>query len=74
MENQLYRLSDDDASLEFWIVSTNELEPYKPTKELGITLEKGNKRYDFDVDANELKSLMKYLKESLEYIEEFNKK
>ena len=74
MENQIYRLTDDDASLEFWIVDTNDLKPYKKIKELEITLNKGNDIYDFTVDLRALKSLIKYLQESLEYIEEFNKK
>ena len=75
MENQIYRLKDGNASdLEFWIVHTNDLEPYKEIRELGISVTNKGFQLDFDVDENELKSLIKYLEESLEYIEYFNKK
>ena len=75
MENQIYRLKDGNASdLEFWIVHTNDLEPYKEIRELGISATNKGLQLDFDVDENELKSLIKYLEESLEYIEDFNKK
>jgi len=75
MENQIYRLKDGNRyDLEFWIVHTNDLEPYKEIRELGISVTNKGFQLDFDVDENELKSLIKYLEESLEYIEYFNKK
>jgi len=75
MENQIYRLKDgNDSGLEFWIVPTNDLEPYNEIRELGISVTNKGLQLDFDVNEDELKSLIKYLEESLEYIEYFNKK
>jgi len=75
MENQIYRLKDGNGyDLEFWIVPTNDLDPYKEIRELGISVTNKGFQLDFDANENELKSLIKYLEESLEYIEYFNKK
>ena len=74
MENQIYRLKDgNDSNLEFWIVRTNDLEPYNEIRELGISVTNKGLQLDFDVNENELKSLIKYLEESLDYIKYFNK-
>ena len=74
MENQVYRLEDGSSvNLEFWICDSNDIEPIKDIKEIAITLEDGESRYDFDLDIDSTKSLIKYLKESLKYVEKYNK-
>ena len=76
MENQIYRLYDgakEGSILEFWVVATNELDPYKKIKEIAITIEKEEMRLDFELNTEETESLIKYLKDSLEYIKEYNK-
>jgi len=76
MENQIYRLYEgakEMSILEFWVASTNELDPYKKIKEIAITIEKKEMRLDFELNTEETESLIKYLEDSLEYIKEYNK-
>ena len=75
MENQIYRLRDgaeEPSTLEFWLVDTNELDPYKEIKEIAITIDKKEIRIDFELNTKQTESLIKYLEESLEYIKEYN--
>lgn len=75
MENQIYRLRDGrGADLEFWIRDTNNVYPYSEIKELAVTLTNKDDdiQLDFGADENGIKSLIKYLEYSLEYIEEYN--
>ena len=73
MKNQIYRLDCSGTNLEFFVVDTNEVNPMRKTKEVGIIVYDKNKQLDFDLDEEAVKSLIKYLNESLEYITEFNK-
>lgn len=75
MKNQVYRLSNGSGiHLDIWIVDTNEINPVKDIKEIAITIyDNKDLQIDFDLDEDDIKSLMNYLENSLEYIEKFNK-
>lgn len=75
MKNQVYKLNDgkkDASILEFFIVDTNKLNPTRDIKEVGIVVMKEGMQLDFDLDEDSIKSLIKYLDESLDYIKDFN--
>lgn len=80
MENTIYRIHDTDLvsaenrhRLEFYCCHTNELNPYKKIRELGVVVsdEKGL-QIDFSFEQGELKSLIAYLSLLSDHIEEFN--
>ena len=75
----------NDMVLEFYVCETNTTEPYKPIKELGITIydkneEKrnsddyvqGDNMYELGVD--EIENLIKYLQKVKRHIKNFNEK
>ena len=75
----------NDMLLEFYVCETNTTEPYKPIKELGITIydkdEKkrnsddyiqGDNMYELGVD--EIEKLIKYLQKVKRHIKNFNEK
>jgi len=73
MNNQIYRIKmSDNKSLEFAICDTNELEPFKKNKEIGVCLFGDNTQINGGLNLQELSSLIKYLKDCYEYIEEYN--
>lgn len=73
MENQIYRIDGSPKSeVEFFICSTNELDPHRNIKELGLVVLKEGLQIDVSFDAEQLKSLIKYLNEAKVYIDDFN--
>lgn len=74
MENQIYRINLEKlVDLEIFVIGTNEVNPYKSTREMAVQIIIGEKQLDGSLDLNELNSLIKYLKECKEYIVEYNK-
>ena len=75
MENQIYRINmESGIDLEFYFCGTNELNPYKETREIGIQLIIEEKQLDAGLDANELNSFIDYLTKCRDYIVDFNSK
>ena len=73
MENQIYRLQlTDKSKLEFYVCSTNEINPYRNIKELGVCVLGKVIQLDGDLDLIELDSLISYLKDCRDYIKEYN--
>lgn len=80
MENIVYQIFDTDSALakdvhklEFYCCRTNEVNPDRDVRELGICVtNKGDMQIDFSLNQEELKSLVKHLGQLLEYVEEFN--
>lgn len=73
MENQIYRIKmSDNKSLEIYICDTNEVEPYKKIKDIGIVLLGKDTQFDGSLNSEELSSLIKYLEDCKEYIDEYN--
>lgn len=82
MENIIYEKFDTDSVLakernkiKFYCMQTNECEPYRQIQELGVVIVGSNTdlQIDFSLDPNELKSLIKYLTDLSEHVDEFNK-
>lgn len=78
MENQIYRLNFDGCEttdlIEFYVCKTNDVTPYKETRELGIVVITDSTQYDLSLEVEEIDSLIKYLTEAKEYIKNFNEK
>jgi hypothetical protein len=73
MENQIYRINLENAvDLEIFVIGTNELNPYKSTREMAVQIIVGEKQLDGSLDLNELDSLIKYLNDCKEYIIKYN--
>lgn len=73
MENQIYRVNmESKVYLEFYVCRTNELDPYKEAREIGIQLIIEEKQLDAGLDANELNSFIDYLTKCRDYIIEYN--
>lgn len=73
MENIIYRINMENATdLEFFVCGTNEVEPYRRTKEVGIQLILGDKQLDASLELDDLDSLIKYLEDCKSYITKFN--
>lgn len=73
MENHIYRVSlTDSHELELFICGTNELDPYRETRELGIYVLKGEMQLDAGLGEAELDSLIQYLQDARSYITKFN--
>jgi len=73
MENQIYRINmENGVDFEFYVCGTNELNPYKETREMAAQLIIGEKQLDASLELNELDSLIKYLTDCKEYIIKFN--
>ena len=75
MENQIYRLElTDGFNLECYVCSTNEINPLRETKELGVVVFKNDTQIDGIIVGSELDSLIKYLTDCKKFINEFNEK
>ena len=75
MENQIYRINMlSKSNLEIYVCSTNELNPYRKTKELGFQLIMGEKQLAACLDKDEIASFIKYLTDCKSYIDDFNSK
>jgi len=73
MENHIYRITgSDDAILDFKVSSTNELKPYRETRELDICFKKGKEFQFFPFNEAQLSSLIDYLTAVQKYNKEFN--
>jgi len=74
MENQVYRVNmEKSVDLEFYVCHTNEIEPYKSIREIGIQLIINDKQLDASLEPQELDSFIKYLIDCKNYITKFNK-
>lgn len=79
MENTIYRINLESSKnkridLEFYVCGTNEVEPYRKTKELGIIIYDNKKlQLDASLDETELDALIEYLRDCKIYITNFNK-
>ena len=73
----------DDMILEFYVCETNELNPYREIKKLGICVyEKDKQRRESDefrqmdncndFDVNEIEKLIKFLHKAKNHIKKFN--
>lgn len=75
MENQIYRIGlNNKAFAELYVCHTNELEPYRSTRELALTVIDGDTQLDASFAPEEIDSLIKYLQDCKTYIEDFNSK
>ena len=75
MENQIYRVNmESKVDLEFYVCGTNELNPYRETREIGIQLIIEEKQLDAGLDVNELNSFIDYLTKCRDYIVDYNSK
>lgn len=74
MQKQIYRLNEVGGSgvLEIEVVGTNDVEPYCITRTVACTFLKGDDQIDFDIDEQDLASLINYLSNVKEYIDGFN--
>lgn len=74
MEKQIYRLNEIGGSgvLEIEVVGTNDVEPYCNTKTIACTFLKADVQIDFDIDEQDLASLINYLSNVKTYIDDFN--
>lgn len=74
MENQIYRLQlTDGVEVEFSVAETNEVEePYKEIRLLEISFFKDGDEFNEILQEYELDSLIDYLKNCRDYIEDFN--
>lgn len=76
MKNKILRLHCADAdkvTMEMFCAETNEIEPYRETKELGIIVLKDDEQFNFDLDEEDLDEMISYLTEMRDHIKEFNK-
>lgn len=79
MKNHIYRveLSKSDGSypdIEFSVIETNEVNPFKDALCLGIRMADKEFQFDGSLDEEELESFIDYLQECKRYIYNFNKK
>lgn len=73
MENQFYRFEmSDKYQLELYVTETNELDPYRDIKEIGVMVFKDGEQIDGHIDEMGLNSLIKYLTDCKNHISEFN--
>ena len=73
MENQIYRIEmSSKYKLEFYVCETNELNPYRVIKEMGVILYDKNDQIDGELNTQQLDSLINYLTDCKHYIEQFN--
>jgi len=73
MENQVYRIEmSDKYKLELYVCDTNELNPHRDIKEIGVVVFKDGVQIDGDIDEMGLDSLVKFLTDCKKHISEFN--
>jgi len=75
MERQKYEVrGTDNKTIEFFCCQTNDLNPTRDIRELGIVVfDKDGLQIDFDFDEKEFDSLIDYLDRLRDYCREFNK-
>jgi len=75
MENQNYKANDGTGlEIEFFCCQTNDLNPTRETRELGIVVFDNDKvQIDFSFDDKEFDSLIDYLTRLQAYCKKFNK-
>jgi hypothetical protein len=90
IEDQVFKIqmsgnSKRSLTLEFYVCNSNELNPYRETKELGVilydtdeALRKSNEyiqyNNDDEIGINEVDELVKYLQKAKKHIKQFNDK
>ena len=79
MRNKLLRLhgvtkNEPDPIMTFAVFDTNELNPYRETREGGIVVQHGDEQLDFSLDEEELTELIGFLTEMRDSIHNFNSK
>lgn len=73
MENQIYRIEmSDKCKLEIYVCNTNEINPHRDIKEIGLAVFKDGEQIDGDIDEMSLDSLIKFLTDCKEHISKFN--
>ena len=73
MENQIYRIElTDESKIEFYVCSTNEINPHRKIKEIGVCVLGKVIQLDGELEISELDSLISYLKDCRKYIKEYN--
>lgn len=73
MENQVYRIEmSDKYKLELYVCDTNELNPHRDIKEIGVVVFKDGEQIDGDIDEMGLDSLIKFLTDCKQHISTFN--
>ena len=73
MINQVYRLTENEGSIEFWVAETNELNPTRDTREMAISvIPKNGDEVHSDLNPDKLDSLIEYLVSCREYVNEYN--
>lgn len=73
MENQVYRIKmSDKYKLELYVGDTNELNPHRNIKEIGVLVFKECEQIDGDINEIGLDSLIKFLTDCKEHISKFN--
>ena len=73
MENQVYRIEmSDKYRLELYVCDTNEINPHRNIKEIGVVVYKDGDQIDGFIDEMGFDSLIKFLKDCKKHISEFN--
>lgn len=73
MENQVYRIEmSDKYRLELYVCDTNEINPHRNIKEIGVVVYKDGDQIDGFIDEMGLDSLIKFLTDCKKHISEFN--
>lgn len=73
MSNVIHRIHMTDGYvMESYVCDTNELNPHRDTKELGIVILKNDIQIDGMMDEEELKEFIDYLQRILSKIQKFN--
>ena len=73
MDNQIFRLKlSTECNLEFHIARTNEVQPFRKFKELGVAVVKNNFQEDGHLDLEGIDSLIKYLQDCRDHVKQFN--
>jgi len=73
MENQIYQLQEKDIKLDFFCCQTNDLNPTREIRELGIVVfDNKGLQIDYSFDEHEFDSLIEYLTRLNKYCKEFN--
>lgn len=65
---------NDKHTIEFYVCDTNELNPYRKTKEMAVVVLGKDFQKDGMLDRKEMKVLIKFLSNSRKEIKKFNKK
>lgn len=76
MKNVIYRIELDDLTIEFNIYETNELNPRRDTREMGVNLVDTKKGLikTTSLDHDDIEALRSFLSDAKDYMTEFNRK